>query len=472
MRYNLNCLFFSILLFLYSGNSYSQTSRINATFTNSTLADFLKTLRQQTDHRLYYDLNQLDTIRITHTFSDQPIEDVLTIAFKETSIVFSIDREKNIFITREQQVKVSLPKDFLPVPGIVKTPAPITADEPDEPDNQKLSMLDNKLYVIGDKNLPPSQKITVAGYVRELKSGEPVIGASVYVENSGIGVSTDQYGFYSLSLSRGRHILNIQGIGLRDARRQIQLYSDGRMNIDMETHVLSLKNVIISAAKVSNIRGTQMGLQKLDIKTIRNVPSVMGEVDLLRAVLTLPGVKSIGEASTGLNVRGGSADQNLILFNDATIYNPSHFFGMFSAFNPEIIKEIDLYKSSIPMKYGGRLSSVLDIRSREGNKKIFTGSAGIGFLTSRLNIEGPLIKDRTTFIAGARTTYANWLMKYLPEEYKKSKAGFYDANLIITHEASKKTTLFLTGYISSDKFKLNDDTGTSHLNSNMYSVTN
>src|SRR5206468_7934794 len=160
--------------------------------------------------------------------------------------------------------------------------------------------------------------------------------------------------------------------------------------------------VTVSSEKMNNIKSRQMGLQRIDIKTIKQVPVVFGEADILRVVTTLPGVKTVGEAGTGLNVRGGSADQNLILFNDATIYNPAHFFGMFSAFNPEVVKDVELYKSSIPAKYGGRLSSVLEINSREGNKKNISGTAGIGLLTSRLTLEGPLIKDKSSFIIGAR----------------------------------------------------------------------
>jgi len=245
---------------------------------------------------------------------------------------------------------------------------------------------------------------------------------------------------------------------MKDTRRQIVVYGEGKMNIELQGQVITLKNVIVSAQKLNNVRSTQMGVQRLDIKTIKQVPVVFGEADLLRVLLTLPGVKSVGEASTGLNVRGGSADQNLILFNDATIYNPSHFFGLFSAFNPEVVKDVELYKSSIPARYGGRLSSVIDINGREGNKKNFAGSAGIGLLTSRLNIEGPLIKDKSSFIVGARTTYANWLLKILPDKYKNSRASFYDVNFNISHEINKKNNLYITGYMSKDRFNLNSDT--------------
>ena len=250
-------------------------------------------------------------------------------------------------------------------------------------------------------------------------------------------------------------------------KEKIVVNGDGKFNIEMQTQIISLKRVVVSTEKASNIRSLQMGAQKIDIKTIKQVPVVFGEADVLRVVLTLPGVKSVGEASTGLNVRGGSTDQNLILFNDATIYNPSHFFGLFSAFNPEVIKDVELYKSSIPAKYGGRLSSVLEINSREGNKKNISGSAGIGLLTSRLTLEGPLIKDRSSFIIGARTTYANWLLNLLPSQYKHSKAGFYDFNVNIHHEINKKNALYFTAYRSEDKFNLNSDTSYNYANNNI-----
>jgi hypothetical protein len=239
------------------------------------------------------------------------------------------------------------------------------------------------------------------------------------------------------------------------------------MNVNTIGSIMTLKKVIISSQKLSNVRSSIMGVQKLDIKTVKQIPVVFGEADILRAVTALPGVKTVGEASTGLNVRGGASDQNLILFNDATIYNPSHFFGMFSSFNPELINNVELYKSSIPANFGGRLSSVLDINSREGNKKEFTGSAGIGLLTSRVNIEGPIEKDKSSFILGGRSTYSNWLFKLLPDEYKNSNADFYDVNLLINNQIDKNNTLYFTGYLSNDHFNLNSDTAYGYGNKNI-----
>ncbi len=233
--------------------------------------------------------------------------------------------------------------------------------------------------------IPPGNS-TITGYVRSAITGEPVIGAAVFIETPSIGVTTDALGFYSLTIPRGKQKLKIKSFGMRETQRQVILYSDGKLDIEMRESVIALKEVSVKAGMDKNVVSTDMGQVKLTIKNLKQVPTVFGETDLLRTVLTLPGVKSVGENSTGLNVRGGSTDQNLILFNDAVIYNPSHLFGFFSAFNPDVLKDVELYKSTIPSKYGGRLSSVLDINSRDGNKKKFVASGGIGLVTGRLTV--------------------------------------------------------------------------------------
>ncbi|MBR5064286.1 MAG: TonB-dependent receptor plug domain-containing protein, partial [Bacteroidales bacterium] len=206
-------------------------------------------------------------------------------------------------------------------------------------------------------------------------------------------------------------------------------------------------------------RDAKMGIERVRVEVINKIPSAFGEGDIIKAILTLPGVKSVGEASSGFNVRGGSVDQNLVLFNDGTIYNPTHLFGIFSAFNPDIVSEVELYKSSIPASMGGRISSVLDVRTREGNANKIAGSLGIGLLTSRFHLEGPLVKGKTTFIVGGRTTYSNWLLKLLPQtsEYAGGKASFSDVNASVTHKINEANTLQGFVYWSRDGFEFSRD---------------
>lgn len=467
---------FVLLAFCLQSKAQTDTTGplITAEFKNIPVETFLLDIESRTGFHFYYKTADFDSLKIDVSVNNEPWYKVLSLAFMNTGLIFAKDHEGHIFISKQVTIKTSLPDDFFD--DALKKNKKVTLNAAnvnnDTSDTEKIAVganLENKLYFIGVKpkgNLLPG-KVTIAGYLHDIKTGEPLYGASVVIEGTKTGVLSDQYGYYSLTIPKGRNIINIQSMGIRDTRRQLMVYSEGRMNIDLQPQVISLKNVVVSAERTSLVRGMQMGVQKIDIKSIKQVPVAFGETDILRVVMTMPGVKTIGEASTGLNVRGGASDQNLILFNDATIFNPSHFFGLFSAFNPEVVKDLQLYKSGIPAKYGGRLSSVLEVNSREGNKKEITGSAGIGLLTSRINIEGPLVKDKSSFIFGARTTYANWLLNLLPNEYKNSRAAFNDINFNITHEINKQNSIYFTGYMSNDQFNLNNDTSYHYGNRNI-----
>lgn len=465
----------SIILFstAYIQAQHPPDKLIDADFKEAPIGQFVKQLQQETGYQFFYDNKQLDSLRITLTAKSQTLSQILEKALQEKGFFFSI-AGKRVFITKGWYISTQLPDNVSGSDTNKQNNRQAVArmlsayDEKSRKETIVPVVTDNKLYEIGNKtNQQKTGNATIAGYVKNDKTGEPLVGVSIYIDHPRIGVFTDQFGYYSISLPRGRHTLNIQSMGMKDLHRQIQLNADGKMNMEMREQIITLRNVDVAGGKSNNIKRTQMGLEKLTIKTIKQVPTVFGEADILRVVLTLPGVKSVGEAATGFNVRGGAADQNLILFNDATIYNPAHFFGFFSAFNPEVVKEVELYKSSVPTKYGGRLSSVLDVKSREGNKKNLAGSAGIGVVTSRLNLEGPLIKDKMSFIIGGRTTYANWLLQALPAEYKNSKASFYDVNLHLAYQANKSNSLYLTGYLSRDRFNLNNDTTYGYGNKNI-----
>jgi hypothetical protein len=398
------------------------------------------------------------------------LNSILNKIFENTTYHYFITDKQEVILTRDLQISISQDAGVFNEKPVQIDPGTHVSDNNNytEPNTTTRAFSENKLYTIGIPGANTRQgNVTVAGYIRNVNSGEAIVNASIYDPVTRARAVTNQFGYYSISLSRGHYTLLIKAASMKDMRRQIVLNGNGELNIDMQEQIISLKEVKISAEKVANVRSVEMGVSKLDIKSIKQIPAVFGEADVLRVILTLPGVQSVGEASTGFNVRGGSADQNLILLNGSTIYNPSHFFGFFSAFDPDIIQDIELYKSSIPEKFGGRLSSVLDITEREGNNKKFTGTAGIGLLTSRFNIEGPIDKGKTSFIFGGRTTYADWLLKTLPSQYRNSSASFYDVNFNITHHINDKNTLFLTTYISSDGFKLNSDTTYSYANHNI-----
>jgi len=242
-----------------------------------------------------------------------------------------------------------------------------------------------------------------------------------------------------------------------DTVSALPVFERSKSVTEQEERVHALSEVTVLANKYDNIRSVSSGVEHLQMQNVKNIPTVLGEADIMKIVLTLPGVKSSGEISSGFNVRGGATDQNLILYNDGTVYVPMHLFGLFSVFNPDIVDKIELYKSDIPAKYGGRISSVLEINSREGNRKNFQGMASIGLLTSRLTLEAPFLKGKGSFIVSGRTTYSDWLLKQIPAKsgYSNGTAGFYDLNASVNYKFNEDNTVYLTGYYSSDRFNFN-----------------
>ena len=402
-------------------------------------------VRDTSDHKSY-------TIRV-------PREEFLKRAFAELEgngyVITRYDGK--YFVIRGTDIATTLPLGYFEV----RKPVVDTAFQKYLSDQVTTMTFQNKVYEIGDPDTRQKlSKATVRGYVRDITSGEPLVGVSVYLDDGKSYTQTDAYGFYKLTVPTGPGKLGFSGYSLEDMKLDLVVYGDGSLDVVMKEKVFTLKGAVVTSESMSQHRTPKMGVEVVRMSTIKNVPVVFGEADALKVVMTLPGVKSVGEASSGFNVRGGSTDQNLILFNEGTIYNPNHMFGILSSFNPDVINDVELYKSSIPAQYGGRISSVLEVRSRDGNSKKVQGSLGLGLLTSRLHLEGPLVKDRTTFILGGRTTYSNWIFRLLPDNsnYHGGKASFQDANLGLTHKVNERNTLHLYGYFSRDKFSFSNDT--------------
>ena len=327
----------------------------------------------------------------------------------------------------------------------------------------------NKIYTIGeDAKRPKSGRAVIRGTVFEAESGEPLPGAVVFDELTATYARTNSRGRYQITLPCGENTINFNADSKEDLTLKIVLESDGSLDVVMTEKITLLKGAMVSASSMERHRTTSMGVESVSMKTAGKIPSAFGEGDIIRAVLTLPGVKSVGEASGGINVRGGSADQNLILFNESTIYNPNHMFGIFSSFNPDIVDQVELYKSSIPAEYGGRISSVMEVSSKDGSAEKFKGSLGVGVLTGRLHLEGPLWKGKTSFSAGARTTYSDWILRLLPKNsaYNGGSAAFSDANLGITHRFNKDNTLQAYAYYAKDRFSFSGDTTFNYKNLN------
>ncbi|MGB7393823.1 MAG: TonB-dependent receptor [Pricia sp.] len=300
----------------------------------------------------------------------------------------------------------------------------------------------------------PQEKYTISGTISEAASNETLIGVTVAVPELRTGVTTNEYGFYSITLPEGEYTLQVSYLGFQDVSQPISLSQNLKFNIKMEEAAEELEEVVVTDdIEKLDIRKPQMSVNTLSVETIKKIPVILGEADVIKSILLLPGVTNAGEGASGFNVRGGAVDQNLILLDEAIIFNSSHLFGFFSVFNPDAIKDIKLYKGGIPARYGGRVSSVLDIFQKEGNSKELKINGGIGLVASRLLVEGPIAKDKAAFLVGGRSSYAHL---FLPLFDVDNKAYFYDLNTKINYNLNDRNSLFLSGYFGRDVFSIND----------------
>ena len=300
-------------------------------------------------------------------------------------------------------------------------------------------------------------KITISGYVKDKDNGEELIGATILVKELKSGTTTNLYGFYSLSLIAGKYNFLVSYIGYEPSEISIDLTKNVSLNIELQSKRKELTEIVIQAERSNeNVTSNQMSTITMKMETIKKIPALMGEVDIIKAIQLMPGVQSSGEGGSGFNVRGGSMDQNLILLDEATVYNASHLMGFFSVFNNDAVKEIKLYKGDIPAEYGGRLASLLDIRQKEGNAKKICATGGIGTISSRLTIEGPIIKNKTSFLIAGRRSYADLFLPFARnKDVRNNTLYFYDLNLKLNHVFNKNNRLFLSSYYGRDIIGVN-----------------
>lgn len=299
------------------------------------------------------------------------------------------------------------------------------------------------------------ETFTLNGTITDANSNETLIGVNVLIPSKNTGVVTNEYGFFSLKLPAGEYEITISYLGYKSITQTIDLSENTSKNFQLKESSESLEEVVITQdGERLNIRKPEMSVNKLSINTIQKLPAIFGEVDIIKSLLLLPGVSNAGEGASGFNVRGGAVDQNLILLDEATIYNSSHLFGFFSVFNPDAVKDLKLYKGGIPAKYGGRVSSVLDIYQRDGNSKEFKAQGGIGIISSRLLAEGPIVKDKGSFLIGGRSSYAHLFLKVADNP---NSAYFYDLNTKLTYTLNDDNKLLFSGYFGRDVFDINQN---------------
>ncbi len=308
------------------------------------------------------------------------------------------------------------------------------------------------LFVMMTVTVAGQKKYSISGHVTDAATGEEQIGATIYVVELKSGTVTNSYGFYSITLPAGNYHIRYSYIGYNTVEKIINLTGNRELSIELKTQETSLDEVVIKGdADDANVRSSSMGVVKMNIKEIDKIPILFGEQDVLKTLTLMPGISSGGEGKGGFFVRGGNTDQNLILLDEAPVYNASHLFGFFSVFNSDALKDIQLYKEGIPAQYGGRLSSVVDVYMNDGNSKKFSVSGGLGIISSRLTLEGPIVKDKGSFIVSGRRTYADLFLRFTKKDFRDNQLYFYDFNAKANYRLGKKDRLFLSGYFGRDK---------------------
>ncbi len=305
-----------------------------------------------------------------------------------------------------------------------------------------------------------AQKVSLSGYMRDAETGESIISGTIYIKEADQGALTNNYGFYSVSVPPGKYTVIFSYVGYTPLIKEVDLTSNFSFNAELHSATMLKEVHITTQRKDANVKNTEMGTVSLSIERIKALPVLFGEVDILKTLQLLPGVQSAGEGNSGFYVRGGGPDQNLVLLDDAVVYNTGHLFGFFSVFNSDAIKDVTLIKGGAPANYGGRLSSVVDVSMKEGNMKSYHAEGGIGLIASRLTIEGPIKKDKGSFIISGRRTYIDALARPFSSKLKNSGYYFYDLNLKANYRLGKKDRVYLSGYMGVDKFKFQNTRGT------------
>jgi hypothetical protein len=440
-------------LFLISPVIQSQVKyEINWDYAGQSFDSFVLKAESQYPVKFFYKEEWVKNLILGSYGEKRIMNEILDTLFREKSIHYYASEKGNIYLTKYlaiKSIKDNPVKNMSYIPGM---------DYSDETGTK--STAGNLVFDIGN----PAERnkagnVTISGYITNLESKESVPGVTVYIPKLSAGNISNAYGFYKISVPRGSYSVRFTFIGMKEKTIDLNLFGSGELNVEMKSILVPLKEAVITAEKDIRLQRFEVGVEKINITTFRLMPTSMGESDIIKSVLLIPGVHSVGEGSAGFNVRGGSADQNLILLYGSPVYNSSHFFGFFSAVNSDIIKDVTLYKGGIPARYGGRLSSVLDITPKDGNRREFAGNAGISPVTSHFVVEGPIIKDTLFYLLSGRTTYSNWILGLMENpSLRNSRASFYDLNARIAYDIDRNNKIDFSAYYSYDSFRLNSDT--------------
>jgi outer membrane receptor for ferrienterochelin and colicin len=441
-----------LLLLLPDGILSAQEGvKINWDYNGLTFKEFVEKAESKDNLRFFYKDEWVEDLKLGGYSGPVLLSELLDSVFRGTSLFYLIDNTRYIYITKDFAVRVQHKKREEAKTYLTPTDYELLIAG---------QQAGNIYFEIGDPaDINRPGYVTLSGYITSTDTKEPVSGATVYIEKISTGTHSNRYGYYSLALPRGSHQVRFSFIGMKEKLVNVDIFRSGEMNIEMSSTLVPLRETVITADRNVALHRNEVGVEKIDISILKIMPTSMGEPDIIKSVLLVTGVQTIGEGSMGFNVRGGAADQNLILLYGSPVYNSSHFFGFFSSVNSDIIKDVTLYKGGMPVRYGGRISSVLDITTREGNRNELFGNAGISPVATHVLVEGPIKKDTGSFILTGRTTYSNWVLQLIDDEaINRSRANFYDLNGKVSYDINKNNKLDFSSYMSHDGFRFNSDT--------------
>jgi len=447
---------FTILLLFFGFNqllhSQGEKNTINISYSNINRIAVLEKIEASTSYKFYFQDNWFDkTVLISGEYSNKTIEEVLSKVLEDTELNFFINNNK-IILTKNSIIYDKFQNNKK------DSNAPIFFQQYDSLKKNKESTA-APIALIGKESIDSEIDLyTLSGHISDVRDGKPLADINVKVKNTTITAITNAEGFYNLKLPTGLNTIEIESLFYNGTSRKIMIYSNGNLDFSIVEKINQLDEVLVKGKDSQNIRTAITGVTTIEAEGVKNIPLVLGERDILKVALTIPGVKTAGEGSSGFNVRGGKEDQNLVLLDNATIYNPAHLFGFFSSINPYTINKVDIYKGGIPSEYGGRLSSVFDIISKNGNTQKISGEGGIGPVTSNLTLSVPVVKDKASLLIGGRATYSDWILKTLDDEnLKNSQASFYDLFAKYNHKINKNNTIEGTAYYSKDAYTITPD---------------
>jgi hypothetical protein len=432
-------LFFTLFFQLAKGQDLS-TSRITADDRGKILVEVFDRLEKNSKLKFFYLPEWVDKVVIEKDYSSQSLREALAELLEGTDVSFDVFYDYAVILAKDPghdlERQLTLRKARM----------------------QQTSILN---LVIGDPASKARGDVTISGTIISGKTTEPLVGATVLASGINKGVATDAAGKYSLTLPAGDHVLVIRSLDHDEKVVNAKIYGRGTMDVTLDETARVLDEVIIRDKQLNNTIENRIGVTNLKLAELKKLPTFLGEVDIIKQIQTLPGVTSVGEVSSGFNVRGGGADQNLVLYDRVPIFNASHVFGFFSSFNSEAVRDAQFFKAGIPVEYGGRISSVLSLTSKEGDFEKWKAYGGVGSISSNLTVEGPLKKNRSSVVASVRSSYSDWMLQVFGstiKNFKNSSVSFYDVSLKLTQKVGESGKLSFSGYISEDHFTLPTDT--------------